>query len=141
MDPQQFDRLAKRLARSSRRAVLGSLLGGIVAAVGLHEGDAATKRHKQRHEKTRDKRRRDRKHSDPKRRNKKQPNEDVSVAAAPAKKCGGKLCGAGNTCLTGGPKPVCCPNARMCGNKCLANACTAPCKRCDSATGACDNAT
>ena len=56
------------------------------------------------------------------------------------KKCGGKPCGSGNTCLTGRGKPVCCPDARVCGMTCLTAACAAPCQTCDPMAGACVNA-
>ena len=50
--------------------------------------------------------------------------------------CGlcGKSCGANETCVAG----ACCPNTRVCGNTCLATACSATnCEVCDPVQGKC----
>jgi hypothetical protein len=132
MDAQRFDDLVKRVASTSRRRVLSSLLGGLAAAIGLHDGDAAKKKHKKRTGKKPSNKGRTKKHG----------KKDVKTAAKTdkPKKCGGQPCPAGNTCLTKGGQSVCCPDARVCGKACLATPCPAPCRVCEPTTGACVNA-
>jgi hypothetical protein len=45
MDDQRFDAIVRRVASTSRRQILSGLLGGLAAAVGTREVDAATKGH------------------------------------------------------------------------------------------------
>jgi len=75
--------------------------------------------------------------------------ERADAQRSKAKTCGGKPCGPGNTCLTGSGKPVCCPDARVCGQACRSAPCgegetccggacvaittTRNCGRCDNA--------
>jgi hypothetical protein len=110
MDEQRFDEVVKHLASTSRRQILNGLLGGLAAAVGMQGVDAARKRQKQQ--------------NNTEGRNKSDRKQEVRAAAkGKGKKCGGLVCEAGTTCVSGGSKPVCCPNARVCGQVCL----SAPC--------------
>jgi hypothetical protein len=137
MDEQRFDDLVKRVATTSRRQILHSLLGGLAAAIGTHGVDAARKRQKQQ-----DTAKESDKKPSAKRQHKPDRKQEVRAAAkGKAKKCGGRVCETGTTCVSGGGKPVCCPNARVCGQACLGAPCAAPCQNCDPAAGVCVNTT
>jgi hypothetical protein len=45
MDVHRFDDLVKRLACTPRRQALGSLVGGLIATIGIDDTDAATAGH------------------------------------------------------------------------------------------------